>query len=142
MRNVYLNNVANDDFNMILAFLFASFGAKEEGAILSDSELFIGSSSTDEPCELSAVKNCLAKSKHMDLARSILYLSYVPSLDDIKDMISFEVRQLIYFPWEDLSQESAEVAYKGRVSVTPFIGNLNWVRDRLNDLKKMGIFHI
>lgn len=135
-----MKNVEDSEFYMVLAFIFAS--QAEEGAVfvLNDSH-FIGASDSKDPCDFSAIKNCLSKSKNYNNT-AIMYSTYVPTIEDVKDLIINEVRFLVYFPWFDLPSSVIDLAYKGKVELFAFQGNLNWIRDRVNDLKKIGIFNI
>jgi len=82
---------------------------------------------------------------------STLYLTTHPCKICILDIVAVKIKKVIYFPFQPdkesslcVDKETASIteerAKKGKVDLTKFDGNLNWMRDRMGEMNLLGVF--
>lgn len=88
---------------------------------------------------------------HRPLDGSTLYTTARPCVKCILDIVAEKIKEVIYFPLKPDKESSLcineknaivieEIAKKGNVSLTKFNGNLNWMRDRIDEMNLLGVF--
>ncbi len=86
-----------------------------------------------------------------NLEFSTLYVTGKPCKRCMLRIINQGIREVIYFPYvskdklssfssEDSGVNAEEIAKLAKVSLRPYAGNLNWMRDRIKELEALGIF--
>jgi len=87
-----------------------------------------------------------------DLVGSTLYVTARPCKDCMLRIVHKEVEKVVFYDWISSDKESSlsnkelcakteEIADLGGVVLQQFEGNLNWMRERCDFLKEMGIFY-
>ena len=84
------------------------------------------------------------------LKGAIMYVSAMPCNPCILEMAAEGIKKVIYFPLKSdkdsmLSDPkkielAKDTAKKGNIELLEFKGNLNWIRDKIKELDKKGIF--
>lgn len=132
--------IKSDDYWMGLAF-FISVGS-EQGCVIVGSQnnlLAHGCSSSPKnlpyPEYIRTADKSVIQDNRIDFSNSIIYLTYTPSIKSIVEIVSANIKKIIYFKTEELDK-----SIQTQVQISKFNGNLNWMRDHLVELKERGIF--
>jgi hypothetical protein len=68
------------------------------------------------------------------------------------DIVKWGLKDIVYFPHHPIDQKSSlihtspdiekaeMIARLGRLNLRPYKGNLNWLRDHIQNLKRQGVF--
>jgi dCMP deaminase len=97
-----------------------------------------------------AVANAITFS-HRPLEDAILYVTAPICPTCILDIIAEKIKKVIYFPLkrdkesslrfsEKNAEKTEKIAKNGKVDLIKFDGNLNWMRDRINEMNLLGVF--
>ena len=90
---------------------------------------------------------------HDDLAGATLYVTGKPCKRCMLRIVSEGIKDVVYFPYVGLDPKSTlsksqddgvtdAIARSANVHLREFKGNLNWMRDRIKVMKKLGVFDI
>lgn len=86
-----------------------------------------------------------------NLAGSTLYVTGKPCKMCMLKIVQHEISKVVYFPFVssdknsmftngDIGEETDEIARLGGVTLEKFSSNLNWMRDRIVEMRKIGVF--
>lgn len=85
------------------------------------------------------------------LSGSTIYVTGKPCSECMLDIVARGISKVVYFPSKHddpnsmmnnaaIFTDTDDTAKKGKVTLEPFKGNLNWVRDWISNLEKNGVF--
>ena len=86
-----------------------------------------------------------------DFDGATLYVTGKPCKRCMLRIVGVGIKQVVYFPYKPLDTQSTlaqddgvtdAIAEAGGVKLLRFKGNLNWMRDRMKVMEKLGIFDI
>lgn len=108
----------------------------------------------DRPAKYPYIKhaedNAIKRSKKKKLRGATVYITAPPCKACMLDLVDAEVARVVYFkPKTDSGsllanneewETTQDIARLGEVQLEQFKGNLNWLRDRMEVLKELGVF--
>ncbi|RDJ35263.1 MAG: cytidine deaminase [Crenarchaeota archaeon] len=100
---------------------------------------------------------CHAEENAMDhsvsnLENSVMYVTAEPCSRCMLRIVKFSFKKVVYYPMsnkvdkgsllanKEIREKTSEIARLGGVTLSPFDGNLNWMRDRMKWMEMMGVF--
>lgn len=143
------DNISSDEYWMSIVFMLAAKSSTGKMMIAVDSvsekNQIVYSSREQELCnsskfthERSLEVDIIAHNS--DLLNYTIYCNYTPDYVAVCNLFAVGVRRIIYFRTEDLSEDTQDLMASRIIAVTPFVGNLNWMRDYISGLGDFGIF--
>ncbi len=98
-----------------------------------------------------AEENAVDFSTVKDLTGSTLYCTHSPCPRCMRKIVKQGIKRVVYFVHKNLDPNSSlsnknlieaskDIASKGGVTLVSFDGNLNWMRDRMLWMEKIGVF--
>jgi hypothetical protein len=136
---------SHDEYWMGIAFfLCAKFSSKHIMIAVENNELVCVS--RDEPLcasdkyehhrqpEIDIITKC------NNSPSCVVYCTFTPSYSVISSLACAGLRRVIFYKTKDLSEDSQDLVNYRTISVSPFAGNLNWMRDYISILDSSGIF--
>ena len=98
-----------------------------------------------------AEENSIDFSLVKDLSGATLYCTHYPCPRCMRKIVKYKINKVVYFVHKNLDPDSSlanekliaiskDIASKGNVILFPFNGSLNWMRDRMLWMEKIGVF--
>jgi len=136
-----------DEYWMGISFLLAAKYSSKHMMIVVDNNQLVATSKGEEllcsseqydhqcPLEIDIIANC------KNLPMCIVYCTFTPSYSMISNLVCANLRRVIFYKTKDLAEDSQDLINCGRgITLTQFMGNLNWIRDYISILESSGIF--
>jgi len=138
---------SNEEHWMATAFLIAAKSPSKHAIIAVDNNNNLQASSKEDVlCNSQKYDHvrCVATDILLNcsnITSTSIYMTYTPDYEVICSLATAGVRRIVFFNTKELSEDSQDLIFSNRgMSVAPFAGNLNWIRDYLTILESSGIF--
>lgn len=123
-------NLNFDNYWMGMAFMAASLGTKGCVIVDSSNQLLVMTNDSDSNLRVNPeVKALFNKPKSVGC---ILYMTHTPNYEDCLLFLTAEIRNVVYFPSEELTEDELIKLKSIPINLIKFNGNLNWMRDYVN----------
>lgn len=148
-KKKFRDSISSDEYWMGTVFMLAAKSSTGKMMIAVDSFIeknqIIYSSREQELCSSGKFNHERALevdiiANAVDMSNSTIYCNYTPDYAAVCNLMSVGLKRIIFYQTEDLTKDTQDLNDSRIISVTPFKGNLNWMRDYLASLDNFGIF--
>ena len=139
--------ISVDEYWMALAFFTAAKSPSKYALILTDEKGFIKAAKEEILVNSQKYEHTTYPEVELllkcpfPISSCSIYFTCTPCYTSLSLLITSGVKKIVYFKTKDLCEESQDLIQLHRfTSVTPFVGNLNWIKDYVDVLEGSGIF--
>lgn len=135
-----------DEYWMGIAFLLSAKSSSKHMMIAVENNQLVCTSRDDLICVSSQYNH--SRSQEIDiivgcknLPNCVVYSTFTPSYSMLSNFVTANLRRVIFYKTKELCEDSQDlISYSRAITLTPFAGNLNWMRDYMPILESSGIF--
>lgn len=135
-----------DEYWMGIAFLLSAKSSSKHMMIAVENNQLVCTSRDDLICASPQYNH--SRSQEIDiiagcknLPNCVVYSTFTPSYSILSNFVTANLRRVIFYKTKELCEDSQDlISYSRSITLTPFVGNLNWMRDYMPILESSGIF--